>query len=300
MIECVSHGSCLPSDLVQPMADSAPLLTDPSALRTHMNEAGFLYLGKVLPRPDVLTARASVLRRLAEVGEVMEPIEPGLWSGTSLRRERVSDLGTFWRGVSEEPDLRRLTHGRELRCVVEAVLGEPALAHDMLYLRAGVPGHATDLHYDYPFFARTTERTITAWVPLGDIPTALGPLVVVEGSNRFDDLLAAAKAPQAGNAGNRAALTGDIAELAGQRKVRLLTRDFEIGDVVLLSMFMCHGSLDNHAENNAIRLSFDLRFQPAAAPRDPRYFGTPPTGLTGRGYGELNGAKPLTENWHQR
>jgi hypothetical protein len=34
--------------------------------------------------------------------------------------------------------------------------------------------------------------------------------------------------------------------------------------------------------------------------KDSRFFGNPPKGLTGHGYGELNGAKPLTEEWHQR
>jgi hypothetical protein len=35
-----------------------------------------------------------------------------------------------------------------------------------------------------------------------------------------------------------------------------------------------------------VRLSTDVRFQPG--------------GTTGAGYGELNGAKPLTEPWHIR
>ena len=50
----------------------------------------------------------------------------------------------------------------------------------------------------------------------------------------------------------------------------------------------------------AIRLSFDLRIQAADAPRDERFFGPDPIGITGRGYAELNGAKPLGESWHQR
>ena len=37
-----------------------------------------------------------------------------------------------------------------------------------------------------------------------------------------------------------------------------------------------------------------------ANPGIRRYFGADPGGTTGAGYGELNGAKPLTEPWHIR
>ncbi len=297
---CVSRGLAVPSELLGAMPDSAPLRDDPPALRRRLAEDGFLFLAGVLPRELVLSAREAVLRRLAAVGEVAMPIGAGRFTGTSRRRELAADLGQFWQSVSEEPRLRSLTHGPALRAAVETVLGEPSVAHDMLFLRAGVPGRATDLHYDCSFFARTTERTLTAWVPLGDVPVEQGPLMVVAGSNRFEDLIDGARHPESGTAGRRAALEGDAASVARSRRARLLTRDFRAGDLVLLGMFICHGSLDHHAADNAIRLSFDLRFQPAAAPRDPRFFGPRPPGLTGRGYGELNGAKPLTEDWHQR
>jgi ectoine hydroxylase-related dioxygenase (phytanoyl-CoA dioxygenase family) len=300
MQDCMSHGVPLPSDLVAELADSAASIGNHLALADRLREDGYLFLRSVLPVGEIIAARHAVLRCLAEVGEVATPIEAGIWSGTSRRHELVQDAGAFWQRVSEHSDVRRVSHGAELRQVVENVLGEPAVAHDMLYLRAGVRGRATDLHYDYPFFARTTGRTLTAWVPLGDVPVPLGPLVVVEGSNRFVDLLEQAMNPDAGQAGRRAALPDDAAALARSRSARLLTRNFRAGDVAILSMFVCHGSLDNHSDGNEIRLSFDLRFQPSAVPRDSRFFGNPPKGLTGHGYRELNGAKPLTEEWHQR
>jgi hypothetical protein len=65
-------------------------------------------------------------------------------------------------------------------------------------------------------------------------------------------------------------------------------------------MLTLHGSLDNHSALGRVRLSSDVRYQPAAEPTDPRYFGPNPGGTTGAGYGELNGAKPLTQAWHVR
>ena len=87
---------------------------------------------------------------------------------------------------------------------------------------------------------------------------------------------------------------------AEERGSRLLTADFGPGDCLVFGMFTFHGAFDNLSPINRARLSCDVRFQPAADPTDPRYFGAEPTGTTGAGYGELNGAKPLTEPWHVR
>ena len=65
-------------------------------------------------------------------------------------------------------------------------------------------------------------------------------------------------------------------------------------------MFTLHGSLQNVSEENRVRLSVDVRYQRLADTVDERYFGPSPTGTTGIGYGELVGAKPLTEAWHIR
>jgi hypothetical protein len=65
-------------------------------------------------------------------------------------------------------------------------------------------------------------------------------------------------------------------------------------------MTLMHGAFDHHCAENRVRLSCDFRFQPETDPTDPRYFGPNPGGTTGAGYGELNGAKPLTDAWHVR
>jgi len=65
-------------------------------------------------------------------------------------------------------------------------------------------------------------------------------------------------------------------------------------------MYTWHGALDNVSPLGRVRLSVDVRFQPISEVEDLRYFGANPSGTTGSGYGELNGAKPLTEPWHVR
>ena len=70
--------------------------------------------------------------------------------------------------------------------------------------------------------------------------------------------------------------------------------------VAVFGMYTLHGSLENHSPINRVRLSCDVRWQPAGLPVDERYFGADPGGTTGAGYGELVGAKPLTQEWHVR
>ena len=142
----------------------------------------------------------------------------------------------------------------------------------------------------------------TAFIPCGwQVPVTDGPLLVVEGSNRFTDLIApAAAVDYDSKASPSVSVMDDPISLARSRGTRLLTADFEPGDLAVFGMTTLHGTLDNHSSIGRIRLSCDIRYQPAADAMDERYFGPDPKGTTGIGYGELNGAKPLTEPWHTR
>ena len=297
----MGNGEMLPDGLVGTLKDSSALFGQPGALSKRLKEDGYLFLRGVLPKTEVLAARAEVLHRLAGVGEVAEPESASRWSGTSRRGEIAGDLGAFWKSVSTGPGLRAVSHGRGIHGLVAEVLGTEAIGQDFLYLRAGVPGTGTDLHYDYPFFARRSDSVVTCWVPLGRVPVEQGPLVLVEGSNRFSDLIDDIRSLDVvANPGKRAAFETKLRPFAESRHTRLLTADFEPGDIVIMSMFIAHASLDNHTTDKSIRLSFDLRYQPKSEPIDDRFFGPDPIGITGKGYAELNGAKPLGQSWHQR
>lgn len=301
MDACLVKGRPVPSRLLGELRDSAPLLADPRALRARLAEDGHLFLRRVLDVDVVRGARREVFDRLAAVGEVRMPPEDGIFSGTSRRDELEPDRGRFWRSVSTGAALRAVTHAGPIAAVMDAVFGERARPHDYSFLRAGVRGRATDLHFDYPFFARLHDRVCTVWTSLGDVPVCDGPLVVVEGSHRYRDLIE----PMIGHdvsvdPSRRAAFGTDAIDFAAARGTRLLTADFEAGDALVFGMYTAHGSLDNHSPIDRVRLSCDVRWQPASLPTDPRYVGDDPPGTTGAGYAELNGARPLTEGWHVR
>ncbi len=301
MDNCRVKGQPVPSSLIHEMVDSAPLLDNPTALRARLAEDGYLYLKGVVDRDVVMAARQEVFQRLVAVGEIKEPAIDGIATGDSKRKDLEPDLGAFWRSVSEGKKLRAASNGRDMQRIMSLVFGEPARNQDYIFLRAGALGRATGLHFDYPFFTRAHDKVCTVWMPIGDVPVEDGPVVVVEGSNKYRDLID----PMIGfdistDSSRKADFGADAISFAQSRGTRLLTRNFEAGDICLFGMYLAHGSLDNHSPIHRVRLSCDLRWQPASLPLDDRYFGDPPKGTTGAGYGELNGAKPLTQDWHVR
>ena len=296
-----AFGRNVPSEMLGELVDVSALLTTPERLRERLADDGHVFLRGVLDEDEVMMAREAIFERLHEVGEIGAPARDGIATGTSRRRESAGDLGAFWKAVVDMPHLRQVTNGPRLGRVMEAVWGEPACGMDYLFLRAGAPGSATGLHYDFPFFTRTTPRMYTVWIPIGPVPVTEGPLMVVEGSRGFDDILEHLRGFDiALDDTRKAEVSHDPVAFGRERGCRLLTADFAAGDILVFDMYTLHGSLDNHSPTGRVRLSCDVRYQPAADPLDPRYFGPDPGGTFGGGYGELNGAKPLDEPWHRR
>lgn len=300
----------VPAERLGPLVDATALLPDPAKLREHFAAQGYVLLRNVLDRAEVLAARREVFGRLAEMGEIAPPVEAGIATGRSLRCERAGDLGAFWTSVSEGPALRQVTHGTRLCDLAGLILGAPARAHNYLFLRPAPVGNATDLHYDYPFFAGGASQIVTCWVPLGEIPVEDGPLAIVERSNQFEDLIGPLRAarltgdPTGFAAAQDAAYqsaANDALEFVESRRTRLLSAHFQPGDLIVFGGFTMHGSLDNCSPYGRVRLSVDVRYQPAADPAtDPRFFGPRPIGAKGGGYGEQKAAQPLGTPWAAR
>lgn len=296
----VSKGIPIDPSLVGEFTDSSALLGQPEQLRARLKEDGYLLLRGVFDPAAIAAARHEIFSRLAEVGEVREPVEAGIASGESRRRLAYPDTGVFWKSVCEGPRLRDVTHGARLVEVQSMLFDEPAVGLDFIALRTAARGRSTGLHFDGPYFTRYHERIHTSWIPLGDVPPMDGPLVVVEGSNRFRDLVDAMRGFDiALDTTRRADLSEDFGTLARERGTRILTTHFRPGDVLVFGMFTLHGALDNVSPSDRVRLSVDVRYQPVSETRDPRYFGPDAGGHTGTGYGSLNGSRPLNEAWHE-
>ncbi|MDA0834744.1 MAG: phytanoyl-CoA dioxygenase family protein [Planctomycetota bacterium] len=299
--DCVIQGEPIPAELLGELTPAAFDANNSVGLQKQLLDDGYLFFRRLFDVEDVMAVRDEVFGRLAEVGEIKQPVRDGIFTGTSCRRERTTDLGQFWQSVSEGPALRRVSHGKRAHEMMDAVFGETSRPHDYMFLRPSVVGRSTHLHYDFPFFARGSKQICTVWTPLGEIPPCDGTLVIVEGSHRFDDLIESIiDIDYSSTYSKQVSITESAVELARHRHTRLLTAHFQPGDVVIFGMTTLHGTLDNHSPIGRTRLSSDVRWQPSADPIDPRYMGPNPPGTTGAGYAELNGAKPLDVPWHVR
>jgi len=289
-------GRPVPSERLGGLRPSR-LALPPETLAARLAGDGYVYLPGVLDTAAVAAARGAVLAPLARVGEVAEPAGDAIATGTSERDRLAPDRGAFLRAIAETPELRAVTHGPDLAALTAAVLGAETVPFDFLWLRTMPPGRASPLHVDHVYMNRGTWDVVTAWVPIGDVPAQDGPLFLVEGSHRFDDIVGPLRGLDVDRDGAPpGALDRDPVALAAERGVRLLTADFRAGDVVIFGMFVLHASFDNASPAGRVRVSCDARWQRAADARDPRFFGAPPTGHKGESYGGLSAARPLTES----
>jgi ectoine hydroxylase-related dioxygenase (phytanoyl-CoA dioxygenase family) len=293
-------GQPVPPECLGALRELPDWRSQAGQLPARLVQDGYLLLRGALPAAQVQAARREVLERLAAVGEIAEPAEAAVATGSSRRAALHGDLGEFWRGVCEAPALRALSHGAALGAAARVALGAPVEPFDFLWLRTMVEGRASPLHLDHVYMNRGTDRLVTAWIPLGDVPLAAGPLVVVEGSHRFEDVAARYRGVDVDRDGLPGSFPEDAVAFARARGVRLLTADFRAGDVLLFGMFTLHGSCDNRLGGSRVRLSCDVRWQVAGEARDDRWFGAPPPGHGGRSYGGLNGARPLGEAYIAR
>ena len=288
-------GRPIPADLLRPLGETTDTPSTRDALREKLATDGYLLLRGFLSRELVVRARNMILRRLAAVDEIREPASEAVATGKSRRAEEAPDLGAFWRELSEMPALRELTHGAQLNALMADLLVDAATPFDFVWLRAVPPGRASPLHYDHVYMNRGSQRVLTCWIPLGDIPATDGPLLVVEGSHRFDDLIARFRGHDVDvNPSMPGHLDASAITLARQRDCSVQSTSFKAGDIVIFGMFLLHGSCDNASPSDRVRLSCDVRYQAEVDARDPRWFGNPPPGHGGKSYGGLSAAQPLT------
>lgn len=248
---------------MRPTAADAPA----DQLRERLAQDGYLYLPGLLDRAEVLAARADVLARLA--------------GGRGLHSEVAA----------ASAPLQELLYADRLPELYGQIFTGPVRHFDYTWLRPVPPGGGTAPHSDSVFMNRGTSELLTAWVPLGDVDLVLGGLAVLERSHLLEDIkqeygsrdvdaycsngadpaAAAASEDMLWNGW----LSDDPHRLRQELGLRWLTADFRAGDVVTFPLHTVHIGLDNRSDQ--LRLSCDLRYQPADAPADPRWIGPHPS-----------------------
>lgn len=294
-------GSVVGEDFLGELQPTVQHVHHEGELQLKLDRDGYLFFPGLIDTREIQAARNAIFKQLKDVDELEDPYEEGIFSHRSRRDELYKDRGEFWETVSNGELLRKVSNGSTLQKIASEIFGSPAVGFDYLFLRAVPRGRFTHLHCDSGFFTRFTKKVLTCWIAFTEITLDKGPLFVIEGSHRFMDIRNNFdNFDVVFNKDQKASIDEDPVSFANKRNAKLLTTNFKPGDVLIFGMHTLHGAFENHATDDRIRLTCDIRYQPISEPRDPRYFGISPEGTTGAGYGELNGARPLTENWHVR
>lgn len=268
-------GRLIASDPVEPL----------EILSARYEEDGYLWLKGILPRAEVLEFRRYFFARFADTGLIAPGFDPVEGRANPDRaeasgaRQRLMEVvrSAAFESFCLKPELWRFLDG---------FLGGMAYLHKRKMLRYTRPGDpsSTGAHYDLVYLRGGTNRLVTAWIPIGDVPVHMGGLVYLEGSHGLGRKLEAEFAlSNAGlspeervsafnrNMSETGWISKNLPDMAERFDRRWLFADYEAGDVVLHSPYTIHAATTNTDPGGIMRLSTDIRFQNVADEIDARW-----------------------------
>ncbi|MBB3138235.1 ectoine hydroxylase-related dioxygenase (phytanoyl-CoA dioxygenase family) [Rhizobium pisi] len=273
-VSLIAHGRTLPAERLGWLTPTDPAIGI-DAIRARYEEHGYVWLKGLLPRDEVIDFRGWVFARLTETG-LLEPghdfslgISAAEGVDWNLANRRLMSIvrSAAYEGFCAHPHLVRF---------MDAFLGGISYLHKrklMRYVQPGTPV-ATPAHYDLVYLRGGTSRLVTAWIPVGDIPTEMGGLVYLEGSHALGRGMEAEFRARSGDLSPEERISAynshmaeggwvskDLPAMAERFDRRWLAADYEAGDVVLHSPYMIHASTTNQDRARRLRLSTDIRYQ---------------------------------------
>jgi len=228
---------------VDELADSRGLAGDPVALRARLADDGYVFLRGLLPADRVRAAGERVAAALREGG--WTAAGSPLLGRAAGPREAVADPA--YRTAVMSVAFNALPYLAPLRETVRRILGPGGFSYPVKVLRAVAPESPAErtrgryIHCDY--MGLGVQDMLTSWLPLTEVPAALGGLAVRPGGHQ--------DAP---------------------RRPRLLngtepgwrTTDYRPGDVIIFHCLTPHAALPN--TGHKLRLSADFRWQQPSYP----------------------------------
>jgi hypothetical protein len=240
------------------LAPANDLLARPTALRARLEQDGYLFVRGLVPPAPLASLREAILG-CCRAGGWLRPgiaLADGVADPARATVEPEPAFLAVYREIQKLEPFHALAHHPALIDLVERVLDAPALPHPNKIARLSFPGnvaHTTPPHQDFPFI-QGSARTYTTWIPLGDVPRALGGLAVNRDSHRAG-VYAHHISMGAGGMGIHAEDLPDAWH----------TADYRAGDVLLFHSHMVHRALPNRSPDR-MRLSVDYRYQSRAEP----------------------------------
>src|SRR5579871_5488055 len=234
------------------------LLHDTAALRARMEEDGYLLIRGLHDPDKVAAARRSILENLDANGQI-DRSHP-LMEGVVAPGAHGAFLGGRKSITRSEPFLN-LVEAPEVMGFFARFLEGEVLTYDYKWLRVVGPGDFTGGHYDIVYMGRGTKNVYTCWTPLGDIPYEMGPLAILVGSHRFEQVKTTYGQMDVDRDHVEGWFENDPVAMVDKFGGQWRTTEFAMGDALIFGMFTMHGSLNN--VSNRYRLSCDTRYQRA-------------------------------------
>ena len=161
----------------------------PHSLRAELRSRGYALIRGVLPRADVEKVLDGVTRILSDAGWLLPGLAPleHVANNSAACGDPDPSFKRTYQEVFNLESFHALPHHPALKRVMNMLVGEQVLVHPKPIGRLIFPNcdnltvHA---HQDYRFMSGDPE-CFTAWIPLHDCPTDLGPLQIMEGSHRL-------------------------------------------------------------------------------------------------------------------
>ena len=236
---------------VRPFLDSTDVVGDAADVRGRFERDGYLFIRGLVP-PDVLED----LRR-----QFIEVLRDAGWiTANAPQHDPIADLSAFtvepepayqavYNRLYSLPAFHAIQHRPELMGVMEQLLEATAMPHPRIIARVMFPketAHTTPAHQDFVPVQGAVD-TITAWIPLSELPPDMGGLEIASGSHRHGvyDFV-----PALGAGGMVITDPLEGAWVGGS---------FEQGDALLFHSMTAHRGAA--ATGERLRLSVDYRFQ---------------------------------------
>lgn len=153
-----------------------PLPLDQDTI-TRFREDGFVRIKAVLDPATLAAHGQAITAATLRLNTDHRPLEE-----RSTYDRAFLQVMNLWRA---DEAVRRFVFGKRLAGIAAALLGVRGvrLYHDQsLYKEPG--GGITPAHADQYYWPLASDRTVTAWIPLQDVPMDMGPLGFYRGSHR--------------------------------------------------------------------------------------------------------------------
>lgn len=153
-----------------------PFPLDPDTIKRY-REQGFVRIAGALDPATIADCGRAITDATLRLNTDHRPLEE-----RSTYDRAFLQVMNLWRA---DEAARRFVFGKRLAGIAAALLGVRAvrLYHDQsLYKEPG--GGITPAHADQYYWPLASDRTITAWIPLQDVPMDMGPLAFYRASHR--------------------------------------------------------------------------------------------------------------------